>query len=169
MVMERLDGKTMAESLGAGELTIAEGAAITAELLIRLHELPPWPTDAKIGHWSGPFRGVQPTTVLHLDLHPENVLMTGRGPVVIDWCNARLGEADLDTGLSALIMAQLAVDGTHPAAPIAGDFVDALLPLLPGDPTRLLDLVVAYRTDNPTLTPGEIEGMAEAAARVRRL
>lgn len=168
MVMERLDGKTMVEAFMTGELPIDEGAEIIADLLARLHGLPPWPSDAEIGHWSGPFPGVRPATVLHLDLHPENVLLTSRGPVVIDWCNARLGEADLDTGVSALIMASVAIDGTHPAAPISGAFVDALLPRLPGDPTRLLDLVVAYRTDNPTLTPGEIAGMAEAAARVRR-
>lgn len=168
MVLERLDGKTMVQAFMAGELTVEEGAAIIAGLLARLHELPPWPRDAEIGHHSGLFPGVQPVSVLHLDLHPENVLLTSRGPVVIDWCNARLGEADLDTGVSALIMASVAIDGTHPAAGISGAFVDALLPRLPGDPARLLDLVVAYRRDNPTLTVGEIAGLADAAARVRR-
>jgi aminoglycoside phosphotransferase (APT) family kinase protein len=167
MVLERLDGKTMVEAFGSGELTVEDGAAILAGLLGRLHELPPWPAGQEIGHWSGPLPGVQPVTVLHLDLHPENVMMTSRGPVVIDWCNARLGEGDLDTGVSALIMASVAIDGTHPAARLSGTFVDALLPLLPGDPTRLLEQVVAYRTDNPTLTAGELAAMATAAAWVR--
>jgi aminoglycoside phosphotransferase (APT) family kinase protein len=94
LVLERLDGPTMAQALATGSLSIADGAAQLAGLLRRLHELPPWP-------------GAAPgTSILHLDLHPENVLMSARGPVVIDWCNARPGDPDLDTGLSALILAR---------------------------------------------------------------
>jgi aminoglycoside phosphotransferase (APT) family kinase protein len=125
MVLERLDGPTMAQAFHAGELTINEGTALLAGLLRRLHELPPWP-------------GAAPgSRILHLDLHPENVLMTARGPMVIDWCNARPGDPDLDTGLTALILAQVTT--------VDDQLLTAFLRVAPGDPTRLLDEVVRFR------------------------
>jgi tRNA A-37 threonylcarbamoyl transferase component Bud32 len=155
MVLERLDGPTMAQAMAAGQTTLEAGAEMLASLIRGLHELPPWPGDTRGG------------SVLHLDLHPENVMLTGRGPMVIDWCNARIGEADLDTGLSALILAQVAVDGTHPMAAFAGDFLDALLPLLPGDPVRLLDQVVEFRAGQLTMGADDIMALDEAAAWIR--
>jgi len=153
MVLERLDGPTLSQAMATGRTTIPAGATILAGLIRRLHELPPW--------------GAEDGSVLHLDLHPENVMMTGRGPVVIDWCNARIGEPDLDTGLSALILAQVAVDGTHPMAAVAGDFLDTLMPLLPGDPVRLLDAVVQFRAGQLKLSGHETEALSGAAAWVR--
>ena len=71
--------------LVAGDLGIHDGPATLADLLRRLHELPVW-------------AGVAPgTSVVHLDLHPENVILTGRGPIVIDWRNATAAQADLDS------------------------------------------------------------------------
>jgi aminoglycoside phosphotransferase (APT) family kinase protein len=155
MVLERLDGPTMAQAMAAGQTSIEAGAETLANLIRGLHELPPWPGDATGG------------SVLHLDLHPENVMLTGAGPMVIDWCNARIGDADLDTGLSALILAQVAIDGTHPMAAFAGDFLDALLPLLPGDPVRLLDQVVEFRAGQLTMGANDIAVLDEAAAWIR--
>ena len=155
MVLERLDGPTMAQAMTAGQASLETGAETLAGLIRRLHELPPWPGSDQRG------------SVLHLDLHPENVMLTSRGPVVIDWCNARVGDADLDTGLSALILAQVAIDGTHPMAAVAGDFLDALLPLLPGDPTRLLDQVVKFRAGQLTMASDDLAALDEAAAWVR--
>ncbi|MFI7544535.1 phosphotransferase [Actinoplanes sp. NPDC049599] len=133
MVMERLDGPTMAEAFGTGALGIEEGAAGLADLLRELHELPPWP-----GAAAG-------SRILHLDLHPENVIMSSRGPVVIDWCNARAGDPDLDTGLTALILAQVAADPEHAQAGPAELALTAFLRRAPGAPTRLLDEVVRFR------------------------
>ena len=42
-------------------------------------------------------------SLLHLDLHPDNVLMSPTGPVVIDWTNARAGDPDTDVALTWLI------------------------------------------------------------------
>jgi tRNA A-37 threonylcarbamoyl transferase component Bud32 len=153
MVMERLDGPTMAQALTGGTLDIPAGAALLAGLLGLLHELPPLPgTDRPI---------------LHLDLHPENVMLTRRGPVVIDWCNATDGPADLDTGLSCVILAQVAMDDSHPWSGAAGAFLDAFRPLAPGDPLRLLDDAVAVRGRQLDLSADEIGVLAPAAARVR--
>ncbi|MEU4214367.1 phosphotransferase [Actinoplanes sp. NPDC026623] len=133
MIMERLDGLTMAQACARGTLSIDDGAAHLAGLLRRLHELPPWP-------------GAAPgSRILHLDLHPENVLMTSRGPMVIDWCNARPGDPDLDTGLTALILAQVAVDERHDWSAAAEAMLASFLAAAPGEPARLLDEVVRFR------------------------
>jgi len=136
MVMERLDGPTMAEALGTDRMEIGTGAGVLANLLQMLHELPTWP-------------GAE-LQIVHLDLHPENVILTGRGPVVIDWCNATDGPADLDTALSAVIVA----GGTQPETDA---FLGAFLAVAPGDPARLLDDAVELRARQLSLTdPGEL-------------
>jgi Ser/Thr protein kinase RdoA (MazF antagonist) len=130
---------------------IDEGAAMLADLLARLHAIP-----------------ATSEAILHLDLHPENVLITGAGPVVIDWCNARTGPADLDTALSALIMAQLAIGSIpHELAATAGEFLDRFLEHAPGDPLRGLDAALDMRLNNRTMTPDELAALPAAAARVR--
>ncbi|MEV7623029.1 phosphotransferase [Actinoplanes sp. NPDC089786] len=131
MEMERLHGPTMALALVSGDVTAAEGATMLAGLLSRLHDLPPMPGNTG--------------RILHLDLHPENIMITGRGPVVIDWVNARHGEPDLDVALSSLILAMVATDDQHVWSAPAGVFLDAFLAAAPGDPFRLLDDAVAVR------------------------
>jgi len=151
MVLEHLDGPTMAQAMAAGELPITDGATLLAALLERLHKVPPLTSGS----------------IVHLDLHPENVMLTGRGPVVIDWCNATDGEPDLDIALSALILAQVEIDRSHPWSAAAGEFLDAFLPLAPGDPLRLLDDAVSIKSRQSTITPAEIEVLGTAADRVR--
>jgi hypothetical protein len=48
--------------------------------------------------------------MLHLDLHPANVMLTSRGPVVIDWSGARAGAAGADVAMAYVIMASSDVD-----------------------------------------------------------
>ena len=177
MVLERLHGPTMAQAELAGQMSLQEGAAMLADLLRRLHELPPLSskgdsatendgaTESDIATESDSSTG---KTIVHLDLHPENVLLTERGPVVIDWRNARDGPADLDTALTALILAQVAIGSIkHPLGPAAGELLDRFLELAPGDPTRLLDDAVALRRRQLTMSPEEIAALDTAAARVR--
>lgn len=91
LVMEHVDGPTMAWQLLQGDLDPTEGGTLLARLHDDLHRVP-WP-------------GGQP--LLHLDLHPVNVLMSSRGPVVVDWANARTGPPGLDVAMTALILAQV--------------------------------------------------------------
>jgi aminoglycoside phosphotransferase (APT) family kinase protein len=42
--------------------------------------------------------------VCHLDFHPANIIATARGPVIIDWPNARLGNPDADVARTVLIL-----------------------------------------------------------------
>ena len=144
MVLERLHGPTMTAALWAGELPVEDGAAMLADLLRRLHELP-----GRSGTGA----------MLHLDLHPDNVMLTGRGPVVIDWCNARDGDPDLDTALSAMIIAMVSGD------PRIDVFLATFLRLAPGDPRRLLDEATVFRARQLDSDPADL---AAFAARVRK-
>jgi aminoglycoside phosphotransferase (APT) family kinase protein len=109
LVMELVSGPSLAAAGLRGDITPAESGRILAELLDRLHALP-WP--------GGEVR-------LHLDLHPFNVLMSERGPVVIDWSNSRIGPPALDIAMTALILAQVA---TNPVMLTADPALTAALP-----------------------------------------
>jgi len=154
LVMERLDGPTMLSALVAGDLALTEAAALLADLHGWLHQLPPR-------------MGADPTArVLHLDLHPDNVVLSPRGPVVIDWRNATEGPADLDIALSAVIFAEVAVDDTHDMAGPAVTLLTEFLRRAGREPLSALDRAVAIRRANPTLTPAEVDRLAAAAALV---
>lgn len=97
LLMERLNGPTMLAALAAGELTPSAAGRMLASLLARLHAIPaPSGSAARI---------------LHLDLHPGNVILAPDGSRVIDWRNSREGPPGLDWAMSGLILAQVAVDG----------------------------------------------------------
>jgi aminoglycoside phosphotransferase (APT) family kinase protein len=153
MEMERLDGPTMAQACLDGDLGLEAAAEIMADLLGRLHALP-----ARSGEGS----------IVHLDLHPDNILLTARGPMVIDWRNAGDGDPDYDTALTALILAQVAIGSIgHDIGAGAGVMLDRLLELVPGDPLSRLDEVVAFRAGQWTMSAEEVAALPVAAARVR--
>jgi aminoglycoside phosphotransferase (APT) family kinase protein len=154
LVMDRVDGPTMASALIAGTLRLADAATQLADLHHRLHELPPrLSTDPA-------------ARVLHMDLHPQNVLLGPGGPVVIDWRNTTEGPPDLDVALSAVILAQVAVDQRHPWAVPAKALLTEFLRQVGGSPLRLLEQAVAIRKADPGLTPDEVDRLDEAATLV---
>lgn len=160
LVLQRLTGPTMAESLLRGDIDGAEGSAVLARLLAELHTIParlsPDPEDR----------------ILHLDLHPDNVMLTADGPVVIDWSNTEEGPPALDRAMSALILAQLAVDPGFSAADEVRTLLAALMPHLLADggiPAAALADAAARRSANPTLTPAELGLIGEASDLVTAL
>jgi aminoglycoside phosphotransferase (APT) family kinase protein len=104
--------------------------------------------------------------VLHLDLHPDNVILTYRGPVLIDWRNATEGPPDLDVALSALILAQVAVDESDLSS-IAEALLRAFMVQTEATPLQLLERAVAIRRADPNLTTKELNHLPLAAALVR--
>lgn len=156
LVMERLYGRTMLAALTAGDLEIPEAATLLADLHRRLHELP-----ARVS--------TDPAVrILHLDLHPDNVMLTTRGPVVIDWRNAAEGPPDLDLAMSAVILAQVAVDHTHAMAGRAGQLLSAFLGSAAGDPVSMLGRAIAMRRADPGLTAREVDLLPAAAGLIDR-
>ncbi|MDP4510388.1 phosphotransferase [Nonomuraea turcica] len=159
LVMRRLSGPTMLRAAIDGEITPAEAGRVTARLLLRLHTIP-----ALVS-------GDPRDRVLHLDLHPDNVLLTPDGPFVIDWCNSREGLPGQDCAMSALIMAQVAVDEENELAMPAREMLVALLGELGGamDYGDGLDQAKRTRGANPTLSAREVELIDAAGSLIREL
>ncbi|HEX8629352.1 MAG TPA: phosphotransferase [Catenuloplanes sp.] len=151
LVMERLDGPTMLAALLTGQLDAIEAAGCLADLHHRLHALPPRLSEC------------HNVRILHLDLHPENIMLTPRGPVVIDWRNATEGPADLDVALSAVILAQVAAEQEHPLASLAATLLTAFLDRVGDGLLTVLGDAVAIRRNDPALTSGERERLDAAA------
>lgn len=102
LVLERIHGTTMSATLLRRPWTAFRQVATLAELHDRLHRVP-----------------LDGGSLLHLDLHPDNVLLERAGPVLIDWTNARAGRPELDLALTWLI---LATSGGLPGRALAALF-----------------------------------------------
>jgi len=161
--MERLHGPTLLQALAAEEVPLREGAVMLAELLNRLHRLPV-PQDDLLAV------GGPDDVVVHLDLHPGNVVLTeSHGPAVVDWSAARLGSASLDVATTALLLAEVAADEGGDYSSAAQVLLVAFLAAVDHDPLPALDDAVRLRTgDTHHLVPGERELVPAAAALVTR-
>jgi Ser/Thr protein kinase RdoA (MazF antagonist) len=94
LVLERIVGPTMQEVLLAQPGSLPENAAQLADLHHRLH---------RIASPDGlPSRG-DGDRLLHLDLHPRNIILGPSGPIVIDWANAARGPAALDPAFAIAV------------------------------------------------------------------
>jgi serine/threonine protein kinase len=88
LVLERISGPTMGDDLRRRPWMTSRHVRTLVELHERLHRVE-----------------LEGACVVHFDLHPENVLLSPNGPVVIDWTNARSGEAAKDIAMTWLILA----------------------------------------------------------------
>jgi len=96
LVLERATGPTMRVDLARRPWTILRHARLLADLHRRLHHIPAPEWLPAIGPGG---------VVIHLDLHPENVLLHGKGALVIDWANARAGHWADDVAQTVVILA----------------------------------------------------------------
>lgn len=142
LIMELVPGPTLVVAIRNGDMGIAEAAAIMVELHERLRAL----------------------QVLHLDLHPDNVLLGPDGPVLIDWTNSAEGPPELDAAVSALILAQEAVSGSA-VAELADELLRAFAVHI--DAVAELDQAVQFRRANPTMSEQELADLDRAADLVR--
>lgn len=149
MVLERIDGPSLIEAALRGGVELAEVGRTLARLHESLHRVPvvglPEPA-------SGPASS-QGDVVVHLDLHPANVMLDGDVPVVIDWAMARTAPATLDTAMTAMTLGAAAVAGipgdagdvARLAVPPSAvrSVLDAYLSALPAPPTASLERAAA--------------------------
>ena len=112
LVLERVAGPTMTSALARRPWTLAAQARVLAGLHRAVHEVP-------APDWL-PALGDGGTALLHLDLHPDNVLVGARGPVVIDWTNAARGPAEVDVADAWLVISTGSVPGSRLQAAVVG-------------------------------------------------
>ena len=108
-VLERVEGPTMLDDLQAHPWRVGRHARTLADLHTRLHEIPA-PDGLR------PYE-IDGGAILHLDLHPGNVILSPSGPVVIDWNNVRRGPAAADVALTWILMGAFELDQEPPTGP----------------------------------------------------
>ena len=166
LVMERIDGPSMVSALGRRPWTVRRHGTLLAELHRRLHDIPApeFLPDAPIGHGD---------RIVHLDLHPLNVILGAKGPVVIDWTNAARGDPAVDVGLAWVLLAA----GEIPDAGLRGRImgygrsllVNSFLASsdLPAVKGRLRE-VVEWKVQDPNMSAAEQKGMWHVVETVER-
>ena len=107
LVMERIDGPSMVDFMSRRPWAIRRQGAVLATLHRRLHAIAPpdFLPPAPVGPGD---------CFLHMDLHPLNVMIGAKGPVVIDWPNAARGDPAVDVVLAWVLMAA----GEIPSNPV---------------------------------------------------
>ena len=97
IVMERIDGPIMMDAMVRPPWKLGDHLRLLADLHDRLHRIagPEWLAAMPGGG----------DRLLHLDLHPLNVIMSPKGPVVIDWPNARRGDPMADVAVTYALIA----------------------------------------------------------------
>ncbi len=165
IVMERIDGPTMVEAFTRRPWTLFRHARVLAELHRRLHEIegPEW----LARHPDGGGR------VVHLDLHPLNVLYGSSGPVLIDWTNARRGRAETDLAQTWLVIAAGDTSDLGPAARLVGPAQRLFARLVIREFDRdvivpSLRRVADERAGDPNMRPGELAAMHRIVEREER-
>jgi hypothetical protein len=158
LVMERIDGVSMVDAIGRRPWTIGRHGRTLAELHHRLHELP-------APEWVGPAPcGPVGDRLLHVDLHPLNVMVTRRGPVVIDWPRACAGDPDVDVALTWVLMASGEVDAGAVMRRLIGRSRAALVrSFLAGFDVeavrRQLPAVVGWKATDVNMSAAEVDVM----------
>ncbi len=166
LVMERISGVNMVEALNATPWKAKRYGRTLADLHTQLHELsgPEWLSPAPIG--SG-------DRLLHLDLHPLNVMMSPRGPIVIDWANASRGDPNIDVALTWTLISAGEVPRNGVKGKLVGlirarlirGFIGAFDSAAVGNE---VDAVVQWKAQDRNMSESEIATMRAFARRVRK-
>lgn len=166
LVLERLDGQDMLADLTRRPWRARRHAQTLARLHDQLHAITA-PPSLQVLFGPG-------DRVLHLDLHPANVMLTSAGPVVIDWNNVSAGAAAADVAMAWLIMVTSEVEPSPPAwlrpalATIRATLVRRFRALAGDDPGPELARVARARMTDPNIRPAEVarlQAIADAASR----
>ena len=160
IVMERVTGPTMLSEVSRRPWTAGTHARLLARLHGLVHAVPasglpdlvrPVPV--------GTPEARESSVLLHWDLHPQNVIITANGPVIIDWEAAAYGPAAADIGTTWAILGFSDVPGPPVEAFVARrlqawftrSFMRAAGPI--DDPWR--EAAIRARLADPHLLPSE--------------
>jgi hypothetical protein len=141
--------------------TFRRNAARLATLHHRLHEIPA-PDWLKRVFGGG-------DRVIHLDLHPLNVILSPQGPRPIDWTNAAGGPGPADVALTWLLMATADIPGGALRGAVGGVFrtmfVRSFLGHFEIDAVRtVLPAVGTWKCEDRNMRPAEVAAMRHLVA-----
>ena len=157
LVMERIDGVSMVDAIARRPWSLRRQGRTLAELHARLHALdaPDFLPRAPVGAGE---------RIVHLDLHPLNVMISATGPVVIDWTGAALGDPAVDVAVAWVLTATGEIPGNRLVATAMGwgrsSWCGSFLSRFDRDEiTSVLREVVGWKVLDPHMSPDEIAGM----------
>jgi aminoglycoside phosphotransferase (APT) family kinase protein len=157
MVLERIDGPSMVGAAGRRPWAIRRYGGELADLHRRLHDIPApdFLPAAPVGHGQ---------SLLHLDLHPLNVVVGRRGPVVIDWPNAARGDPAVDIAIAWVLTAVAEIPGGRATRWLLergrSQLVNGFLARFDLAPvTAALRDVVEWKVKDPNIHPDERDAM----------
>ena len=166
MVMERVEGPVQLDDLKRRPWRVGVHGRILASLHERLDAVPvPSPSPVPTLDL-GPVDGI-----VHLDLHPGNVILAPTGPVVIDWSNGIVGPRAFDVATTWLLLAAGVPDGGRvervAAAVLRRRLLRSFLAAVDLDAARAaLPAACARRLDDPNLRPEEVSAVRALAGSV---
>jgi aminoglycoside phosphotransferase (APT) family kinase protein len=167
LVMERIDGPSMLEAIGHAPWTVRHQARVLADLHQRLHDIgaPGFLVPAPIGSTGD--------RVLHLDLHPLNVIIGPNGPVVIDWANACIGDPAIDVTLAWVLISAGEIPGGRLKAAVLGWGRSLLVasftaPFDRAEIARWARPVVTWKVGDPNMSAAEVAAMWRAVETAER-
>ena len=165
LTMERIDGNTMVDAVSSAPWQAKRFGHALADLHTQLHELtgPDWLPSAPCG--AG-------TQLLHLDLHPLNVMMSPRGPIVIDWANAVRGDPNTDVALTWTLMSAAEVPRSGVKSALTGLIRAQLIRgfIAQFDTAAVgseVEAVVTWKSGDKNMSASEVERMRRFARRVQ--
>lgn len=157
LVVERVDGGTLFDELLHEPAQYRRYGRLLGELHERLHRLP-------APEW---LEGSAGSVFIHRDLHPQNVILSERGPVVIDWTDVAAGTAAVDAAITVILTLGSDLDVEPHVAehvePFRALFIDAFLETCATDPRDGLAEAIAYRLGTPHNTQDETRWLEQAA------
>jgi hypothetical protein len=162
--MERIEGVNMVDALTAAPWKAKRFGRMLAGLHQQLHELPApeWLPSAPCGVG---------TQLLHMDLHPLNVMMSPRGPIVIDWTNAVRGDPNTDVAVTWTLISA----GEVPTSGVKGKLVGRIRSHLVRGFVGAFDrdavgrevgAVVEWKSRDPNMSESEVSTMRAFARNV---
>ena len=96
IVMERIDGPMMMDAMMKRPWRMPRYVKMLGDLHDKLHEI-------EAPSWLPQLPG-DGDRLVHLDLHPMNVMLSARGPIVIDWTGAARGDPLSDVAMTYVLL-----------------------------------------------------------------
>jgi len=160
IVMERVVGIDMVKDLEKHPWRARRFGVMIAELHVQLAAIDADPEIVAGGQVDIAYGDAE--VYVHGDLHPANVILTDRGPVVIDWERARIGPRDAEVASTWLLLEIGELDAV-PALlrPIIGlirsQLLKRFLAGVPRPSPQTIRAMCDSRLGDPNMRPVELE------------